>query len=109
MVQTENIQEHWVEMAILCNMMVSAEICEIALGQLREEYFVDERNRVLFRAIKALAFLQQGKRFEALCSYLNRHNMLEAAGGKGYVTCVYLFVPVGDIDSFIRLLMPKAA
>ena len=106
---TGTTQERWVEMAILCNMMVNAEICEVALAQLREDYFEDERNRVLFRAMKALGFLRQNKRFESLNGYLTQQGLLDAVGGKGYLTCVYLFVPVCDIDSFIRLLILRAA
>ena len=102
-------ESNWIEMAILCNMMVSGEICEIALSQLQDEYFSDERNRILFRAVRHINTAGSSKRFEALLDYLRRQELMEAAGGKGYITCVYLFVPVGDIDSFIRLLIPKAA
>ncbi len=99
---------NWVEMAMLCNMMVSADVCELALEQLHEDYFTDSRNRVLFRTIKQLR-AQQEKRFEMLMQKLQNEGLEEAAGGKAYVFCVYLFVPAGDTESFMRLLMPKAA
>ncbi len=99
---------NWVEMAILCNMMVSSEVCGLALQQLHEDYFTDSRNRILFRAIRQLS-AQPEKRFEMLIQKLQSEGLEEAAGGKAYVFCVYLFVPAGDIDGFMRLLIPKAA
>jgi len=100
--------ENWVEMAMLCNMMVSAEVCELALEQLHEDYFTDSRNRILFRTIKQLS-VQPERRFEMLMQKLRNEGLEEAAGGKAYVFCVYLFVPAGDTGAFMRLLIPKAA
>jgi replicative DNA helicase len=107
--RSENGTENWVEMAILCNMMVSAEISDIALAKLREGYFQDERNHLLFRALQQLSPSPSGTRFEALLRLLEENGLIEAVGGRAYVYCVYLYVPVGGIDEFMRLLIRRAA
>lgn len=106
MKQLQNNQ-NWIEMTILCNMMVNAAALKSATQQLQEADFSDSRNRVIFRALSSLDMTAPEQVFTMLLHRLQTVNLVDDAGGKSYVTCVYLFSPAGNIDDYVDLLSPR--
>jgi replicative DNA helicase len=104
---TTEANRSWIEMAILCNMIVNEDVCRQALGELREDCFTDARNRLLFRALQLLTPVASERRFETLVRLLESKSQIDAVGGKGYVTFIYLFVPEGDVEGYLRLMVPR--
>ncbi len=97
------------ERSVLGSMLIEANALEIALEQLHAEDFYTPAHTAIFSAMRDIRALGGAVDLVTLSAELERHGLLEQAGGLTYLTDLVTFVPTAaNVTNYIEIVEAKS-
>lgn len=97
------------ERSVLGSMLIDSNALELALEQLKSEDFYVPANETIFAAMRDVRNVGNAVDLVTLSNELERHGMLERAGGLTYLTDLMVFVPTAaNVQNYIEIVEGKS-